>query len=305
MNASLQASVLFLRLRDLAAQAPAEQRRRRNGLAATARIAAAAWPDDARLVLEAPEGLAIVGRGAASVALEAARRAGAASTDPALGFALHHGPVGVIEGSTGAPRLAGEGLETAAALAAHASGGSVLASAAFHEAVTAQSPQDGQAFRPAGDFADARQQTQSLFAVDPAAARRRVQRRSLLGLAAVAGLLGAGVAARLVRERIEAARRPAILVLDIRPSGEVYVDGVFQGSTPPLDRLSLPAGEHAIEIRHERAKPLQLRVQLQPGEEMQLRHVFPPPPPPPSRRSSRRPSLLDRLKDGFNDLVRP
>lgn len=299
MNATaLQASVLFLRLRDLAAQPRAEQGRRRNRLAATARIAAAAWPDDARLVLEAPDGLAIVGRGDPALALEAARRAVEAVAEPSLGMGLHHGAITATGEAAGSARVAGEALEMAAAVAALATGGSVLASAAFRDALTAQSGQEAPAFQPAVEFVDARQQSHRLYAVDTGAARSRARRRNLLGTAAVLWILAAGLGARLVLQQIEAARRPAVLALDIRPYGEVIVDGVVFGRSPPLTRLEIPAGEHAIEIRHPRAKPLQLQVQLQPGEEMQLRHDFPPPPSPPRR--ARNPSLLDRLRDLVN-----
>ena len=75
--------------------------------------------------------------------------------------------------------------------------------------------------------------------------------------------------------------------LDIKPNGEVYVDGQHHGTTPPLVELSLQPGAHAIEVRHGKAQPVRLEVLLQPGEQMQLQHVFPPPPPVPPRRAPR------------------
>lgn len=298
--APLQASVLFLRLRDLASQPAAEQSRRRDSLNAIARAAAGAWPADARLVLDAPDGLAIVGRGDPCRALDAARRAATAGADPALGIGLHHGSVHA-EGPDASARLfAGEGLSTAASVAALATGGSVLASLAFREAVAARSAQEAQAFRPAGEFVDGHQQSHHLYAVDTGAARARAQRRGFIGTAAIVGILGAGVAVRLVRDEMEAARRPAVIRLDIRPSGDVYVDGELKGTAPPMSRLSIPAGDHAIEIRSGRFKPLHLQVQLNPGEEMELRHVFTSGGSG-SRPAPRRPSLMERLKN----LVQP
>ena len=65
-----------------------------------------------------------------------------------------------------------------------------------------------------------------------AAARRRTDRTTFLTLPFVAQfyvvsvtLLGAGGAVRFVRQRREAARRPAVIHLDVKPSGAVYDHG--------------------------------------------------------------------------------
>jgi hypothetical protein len=90
-----------------------------------------------------------------------------------------------------------------------------------------------------------------------------------------------------------------VLYLDIKPAGELFVDGEAKGSTPPLVRLSLPPGPHTIEVRSGRARPLQTQVTLQPGEEMQLKHVFVAPPSPRRPRAQpqkEQPGLLDRFK---------
>lgn len=249
----MQASVLFLRLSNLAAQPLPEQERRRQQLLAAARSAAACWPDDARVVLDAADGFAIVGRGDPRLALQAAQRA----TDPALAIGLHQGEVEASQDEAQGTHLHGEALATAAALADRAAAGAIERSPAFDQAV--------------------------------AVAKSQGQRRGMLGAAALAGIVGVGGLVRLVRGAIEAAR-PAVIVLDIRPAGEVLVDGELKGTSPPLIRLSLAPGAHSIEIRHGRFKPLKIDVHLQPGEEMQLRHVFA------SGGGSRRPGLIDRLK---------
>lgn len=290
--------MLFLRLRDLGAQPAPEQTRRRERLQVSARAAAAAWPADARIVLEAPDGLAIVGRGDPCRALEAARKATAGSPDPALGIALHHGSVTTLGTRADGLRVAGEGLETASAIAALATGGSVLASLPFREAIGAAWPPAVQAFRPAGEFVDSQQQSHRLYTWEASTANMLAQRRRVLGLAGVGVLLAAGAGVRLLREEMEAARRPAVIVLDIRPAGDVYIDGVSKGTTPPLTRIAIPAGEHLIEIRNARFKPLQMQVHLHPGEEMQLRHVFASTPrraPPPA--PQRKPDFFDKLRD--------
>lgn len=236
----MQANVLFLRLRDAGGQpaGPAGQGRRQ--LVTAAEAAAQVWDEGARVVLDAPEGLAIVGFGDPALALQAARQA-AATGAGTLGIGLHHGSIEASQGADGV-RVQGEGLAAAAAAAAGAAPGAIATSPAF-DAVHA-------------------------------AARSQLRRRYLLGAGVIGGILALGVAGRLVRAAIEAARQPAVLLLDIRPSGEIYVDGELKGTAPPLTRLAIAPGPHSIEIRSGRFKPVKMDVNLQPGEELHLKHVF-------------------------------
>jgi len=50
----------------------------------------------------------------------------------------------------------------------------------------------------------------------------------------------------------------------------------------------IPPGAHSIEVLNGCFKPLRMEVQLQPGEEMELKHVFGEPP--------HKPGLLQRFK---------
>jgi hypothetical protein len=101
-------------------------------------------------------------------------------------------------------------------------------------------------------------------------------------------------------------RRPGIVHLDIKPAGEVFVDGQSMGTTPPVLDLKLPPGPHTIEVRSGRFPPLRLDLQLQPGEEMQLKHVFAAPAAPVRRARPKvekePPSMMDQLRDRFNKL---
>jgi hypothetical protein len=130
-------------------------------------------------------------------------------------------------------------------------------------------------------------------------------RRTITGALGLALLLTAGLAGRQAREHYEETHRPATLVLDIRPAGEVFVDGEAKGSAPPLVRLSLPPGTHTIEVRNGKLAPLQTEVQLQPGERMELKHVFPPPPPSVRKGRAQQPhppspgEKLDRMIDKY------
>ena len=308
MAIPLPASVLFLRLRAFGEQPVAEQARRREALQEAARKALAPWRADQRVVLEAPDGLAIVGRGDPALALQAAQEAATACRDADVAIGLHYGPVKAEADAVAGARLAGEGLETAATVAGFADKHPLLASPSFREALASRWPRRARALRPAGDFVDARMRSQTLYAFEPAVARRRAVWRALFGIAGVALLLGAGYAGRTVRQEMEAAARPAIIVIDIKPTGEVYVDGELKGTAPPLARLAIPAGPHTIELRSGRFKPVTMDVTLQPGEELDLKHTFVAPvatpaprrvPPPPQSAQAK---AVDKVKSWLDKL---
>jgi hypothetical protein len=287
------ASVLFLRMRGFADELPSTQTTRRERLAAAVEALLSAWDGERRVVLEAPDGLAIVGEVEPAAALASAELA-ARAADAQLGIALHHGPVRALQDGAGA-RVMGDGIETAAALAGFTASRPIVASQAFREALALHAPRLADQLQPAGEQVDERLRPHALYVFDPEPARRRTVRRNLLAAGGVIALLGAGWAGRVGREHYAQAHRPAVIVLDIRPAGEVFVDGDPKGTAPPLMRLSLPAGPHTIEVRNGRFKPMLMEVQLQPGEELQLQHVFTA--PPPARRGrAKEPSLLERFK---------
>lgn len=299
------ASVLSLRMRG-GADEPAQQAHRRQQLLATARKALAGWDEDRRVVLESPDGLAFVGDVPPFVALQAAGIAARDAADASLGIGLHHGPVQVAQDADGA-RLSGEGLELASALAGFGGTHAVVASQPFRDALAAGSARDARDLRPAGDMVDDRLRKHPIFVLDADAVRERSVRRNVLAASGLVLLLGAGWSARVVRERRKAARRPAVIHLDVKPSGAVYIDGLLKGTTPPMLDVQVPAGAHTIEVRSGRYPPLRLDVRLEPGEALQLKHEFaaPPAPQPPRRvrpRDAEQPDLIERLKDRWKKL---
>ena len=302
--AAVAASVLSLRMRGFDGDA-AQQASRREQLLATARKALMAWDQGRRVVLEAPDGLAFVGDVPLSVALDAA---GIAARDAGaeLGIGLHHGRIEVVqEGDT--PRVRGEGLEMASALAGFSDTRAIVTSQSFREALVASAPRAAADLRPAGEMVDEELRKHAIFLFDAEAARQRAVRRRMLAGGGVVLLLAAGLAVRTAREQYALSRRPGIIHLDIKPSGEVFVDGQSMGTTPPVLDLQLPPGPHSIEVRSGRFPPLRLDVQLQPGEEMQLRHVFAAPPASarrarPKEKEKEQPGLVDRLRERFDKL---
>jgi hypothetical protein len=242
--AALPASVLFLRWLD---------DRARDRLPAISGELLRLWPEDARVLLEAESGAAIVALDDPGIARKAAQLA-AAHEQVAVG--LHHGAVQSAQ-RDGQARFSGEGI--AGAQAASLGAGKLTVTPAFEAAERAAAP--------------------------PAASRRR----TLLGAAGLAGILALGVAGRYAREHVEALRKPAVLVLEIRPQGEIWVDGELKGQSPPLTRVGIPPGPHTIEVRNGRFRPLKMEVNLKPGEEIEIRHAFVAP-------VRKQPGALDRFK---------
>jgi eukaryotic-like serine/threonine-protein kinase len=66
------------------------------------------------------------------------------------------------------------------------------------------------------------------------------------------------------------------LQLAISPWGQVEVDGTRVGTTPPLTRLSLPAGTHTVTVRNDDAAPYTVTVQVLADKAVVVRHNFAP-----------------------------
>ncbi len=64
------------------------------------------------------------------------------------------------------------------------------------------------------------------------------------------------------------------VALAVTPWGEVFVDGTSLGVSPPLNRLTLPAGSHTIEVRNGSAPAYSARVDVKPGQTLSLQHRF-------------------------------
>jgi serine/threonine-protein kinase len=67
---------------------------------------------------------------------------------------------------------------------------------------------------------------------------------------------------------------PGALSLAVAPWGEVFVDGTDRGVSPPLNRLSLAAGRHQIEVRNGAAPAYTTQIEIEPGKTFVLQHRF-------------------------------
>jgi hypothetical protein len=71
-----------------------------------------------------------------------------------------------------------------------------------------------------------------------------------------------------------AANGTGVIVLDVAPWGEVFVDNKPVGVAPPLTELKLAAGRHTIEIRHGDRPAIVAQVDVDPAKPQQIRHRF-------------------------------
>ena len=63
-------------------------------------------------------------------------------------------------------------------------------------------------------------------------------------------------------------------MLDIKPWGEVVIDGRARGLTPPLKVLQLPEGAHRIEVRNPAGAPLVRQVKVTAAGRVEISHIF-------------------------------
>jgi eukaryotic-like serine/threonine-protein kinase len=63
----------------------------------------------------------------------------------------------------------------------------------------------------------------------------------------------------------------------VKPRGEIFVDGVSKGRVPPLQEIEIPAGHHVIQLRNPGSPVFEQALDLAPGEKRVIIHTFPRP----------------------------
>lgn len=296
------ASVVFLKIAGYSQSPVGEQLRLKDRLEGLVAAALAAVAESSRIVLEARDGAAVVVLGDPAAALELAQRACVGSTVP-VSAGIAHGPVRV-SGGEASPLVLGDGIAVADAVAGFTPQGGVAATREFRDALAAAAPGLARFLAPAGMRTDERDRSYEVFLADRDCTSKRRRRWIVTTAAACATIVALGLLARGLKDpRVDeratagvpapgkAPARPAratepapkalaTIRLEIRPRGEVFIDGASKGTTPPLASIQVAPGRHTIEIRHGRASPLVLQVEAGPGEELVVRHAFPQPPAP-------------------------
>ncbi len=275
----VHANVAFLRIAQFDTRPVAEQAALKERLEARARAAIAAVPEGDRIVLDAGDGLAVVLFGDPARALQIAQALRGGDSSLPVQAGLNYGPLALtVQGSEA--RVFGDGLTAAAAASRFASAERLLVTEDFAKSLRHRHPDRAEELAEAGDFTDTRVRLHSFYTPD--AKKRTAHRRRLLayGAGGVAAILLLGVAGREAR-RLLFPTLPAVIKLQVRPRGDIYVDGALKGRTPPLLEIEIPAGPHLIQIRNPGFPMLETTIDLKPGEKTTLAHTFRKPELPP------------------------
>lgn len=274
----LYANVAFLRIAQFATRSVSEQASLKEKLEGRAKSAIASLPLHERVVLDAEDGLAIVLFGEPGKALELTQAIHAASSDAPLQAGLNYGPLALTSRGADA-RVFGDGLSAAAAAARFATPEKLLVTREFAKILQQRNPGRAAELADAGDFTDTRVRLHTFYTPD--AKRGVMHRRRMLayGVGGVAAILVLGVVGREAYTRLFPPL-PAVIKLTVKPRGEIYVDGASRGSTPPLHEIQVNAGRRVVQIRNPGFPPLEITLDLKPGERTTIAHTFSRPAPP-------------------------
>jgi len=170
--------------------------------------------------------------------------------DLALCTGLDYEPVRAVGHDRRGRGLVGDGLVSGMALVGAVAPGCVAASRSFREVLEWTASGRAADLVAAENFTDASTRTHQMHTLDKRAAASQ-------------------------RRRFRAASvRPAVLEFDVSPRAEVLIDSVAKGTTPPLKRLELAPGAHAVEIRASGYPPLRIGVSLEATQVMTIKRTF-------------------------------
>ena len=269
-----QASIVLASVSGFAAMSVARQAECTASLDALVAAIIGAAPAPIPMVLEAAGAKALVIADNPPAALDAAQRLQDGGRHFGLCVGVNHGPLRVTMDAHGEPELRGDGLASTQTIADFAQSDRVLVSRAFRDALDAVAPERAQQLSDTGVFTDTDLRGHALFVLDPVAQNRRRRRFWIGGAIGIAAILASGVGARLLIRAAAPPATPGIIVFDIKPNGEILIDGESKGRTPPLTELQVAAGHHLIEVRSGKLPPLKLEVNIGAGERITVSHRF-------------------------------
>lgn len=271
------ASVVFARITEFVRRPVAEQARLRAQLEAALAVSLDEFPAESRIVLDAPDGVAVVVLDDPAGALEIAQRClRVTAAGVPVAIAINHGAVRPAPDDEGLQGLIGDAIGTAAAIAHYAGAGRLFVSRTFRDALAAAAPHRAVCLRPAGVFTDANVRTHEVLSPDPNVPGRRRKVLAAVGAIAMIGFASAAVIFREDIRREVYAGQPGVLAFDIYPEGDVFVDDVPRGKSPPLAELRLDPGRHIVEVRTKGHPAYRYEVELRPGRVTEIELTFTP-----------------------------
>lgn len=233
---SVFSSIVFLKIHDFGRRAVVEQTRLRAQLEAAVAVVLPDLRENARIVLDAADGIVLVVLDDPRTALALAERTLAAgAVGLPLSIGINHGAV-KLSGKGKNEGLLGDGIAVAAAIAELAGPQKLLVTRDFRQALEDAAPGAEAALTGAGTHTDASLRAHELYRIDPRGLLRRSRRYLAATIAAVVALAGAGVAHRVsiegldrYSERVTAQAKDAVRRLT--------------GEAPPLAPPAVPAAK--------------------------------------------------------------
>ncbi len=255
----------------------AEQARLRAQLEAALAVSLDEFPAKSRVVLDAPDGVAVVVLDDPAAALDIAQRCSrVTAAGVPIAIAINHGAVRPAPDDEGLQGLIGDAIGTAAAIAHFAGAGRLIVSRTFRDALAAAAPHRAVCLRPAGVFTDANVRTHEVLSPDSTIPGRRRKILAAVGAIAMVGFAASAVVFREDIRREVYAGYPGVLAFDIYPDGDVFVDGMPRGKSPPLAELRLDPGRHIVEVRKKGYSSHRYEVELRPGRVTNVALAFTP-----------------------------
>jgi len=118
--------------------------------------------------------------------------------------------------------------------------------------------------------------THEVLSPDPDVPGRRRKVFAAVGaIAMFAFATGAVVFREDIRQQVYTGK-PGVLAFDVYPDGDVFVDGVPRGKSPPLAQLRLDPGRHMVEVRKKGHPSFRYEVNLRPGRVATIEMAFTP-----------------------------
>ncbi len=295
-------SVIALAIHDLSRKTVPEQANLRAQIEALLKTALRPAPAASRIVLDAPQGYVVALLDTHIAALELAEQVQSGAAELPLCIGINYGPVAVVDDNNRGHALIGDGITAAMTMAQAAAPGRIIASGPFREALQAEAPDSASRLNAAGRHTDAQVRTHEIFTLNQATVRSRRRRLAMLGVAACAGILALGAVARIALYGSILPPDPAIIALNISPRGEIYVDGVLKGSSPPLKQLEVTPGRHTIEIRNGQFPPFKVEINPVAAEQLTITHTFSSRSSPKNSPRGGDKSLRENAHEGWRDL---
>ena len=290
----VHACVAFARIPLFEEMPVAEQAQQKEQLEARVLAALADIGDEDRIVLDGEAGIALVLFGEMERALDVALALQGGGNDAPMQVGLNYGPLALTApGAEG--RVFGDGLAEAAAAARFATPERMLVTERFAKALQAMAPDRATELVPAGDYTDTRVRQHHFLTPDR---DRRLMLRRRLTMYAAGGaiiILLIGVLGRDIYQPMFKSR-PAIVKLEVKPRGEVFVDGVSMGRTPPLAQIEVAPGTRHIQVRERGYRPYDATLDFKPGQRHTLAHTLARIPDPPKKQE---PDFWRDLKKKF------